>query len=381
MSQPESNAASPNLALDRHARLYRALARAGLEALILNPGPSMVYLTGMHFHLSERPVTAIFRMGQPVTFVVAQLESAKLEAAPFSLQAAPYGEQPETWQRSFDQAVQLAGLGPAGALGVEFSRMRLLEHTYLKAALPQAAWAPAEEVIAALRMYKDAGEVAAMRRAAQIAEAALQATLPMIAAGRTEREIAGELTQQLMRHGSDSELPFTPIVSSGPNSANPHAFPGERCLQPGDLLVIDWGASYHGYYSDITRTFAIGEVSAEFERIHALTQAANAAGRAAAGPEVLAEQVDRAARQVIEAGGYGEYFIHRTGHGLGLEGHEPPYIRSGNPVPLSAGMTFTIEPGIYLPGRGGVRIEDDVVVTAGGVEVLTSLPRELIRLG
>jgi Xaa-Pro dipeptidase len=229
-------------------------------------------------------------------------------------------------------------------------------------------------------MYKDEFEISAMRKAAKIAQLALKATLPQIKIGVTEQEIAAELTLQLLQHGSKPKLPFFPIVSTGPNSANPHAAPSNRKLAAGDLLVIDYGANVDNYYSDITRTFAIGEVEPEFQKIAEVVLAANQAGHAAAKPGVPARDVDQAARQVIEAAGYGEFFIHRTGHGLGLEGHEEPYIRGDNLNHLQTGMSFTIEPGIYLPNRGGVRIEDDVVITASGCESFTDLPRELITI-
>ncbi len=216
-----------------------------------------------------------------------------------------------------------------------------------------------------------------MRKAVVIAEAALETTLNSIGVGKSEREIAAKLTLNLLREGSDVVLPFSPIVSSGPNSANPHAEPGERILRDGDLLVIDWGASYNGYISDLTRTFAIGSVDQEFQEISKLVAEANAAGKAAAEPNRSAGSVDQAVRQVIETGGYGANFTHRTGHGIGMEAHEEPYIRSGNPLVLQSGMAFTIEPGIYLQGRGGVRIEDNIVVTNDGAECLSSLPREL----
>jgi Xaa-Pro dipeptidase len=198
--------------------------------------------------------------------------------------------------------------------------------------------------------------------------------------GLTEQELAAELTLQLLRAGCDPQIPFAPIVSSGPNAANPHATPSARKLSPGDLLVIDWGASYEGYLSDITRTFAIGNLESEYAQICKVVLEANSAGRKSAHPAIAAEVVDQAARDVIEAAGYGKYFTHRTGHGLGMEGHEDPYIRAGNLMLLEPGMTFTIEPGIYLPGRNGVRIEDDVVIMSNGADCLTSLPREVIQL-
>jgi Xaa-Pro dipeptidase len=198
--------------------------------------------------------------------------------------------------------------------------------------------------------------------------------------GITEKAIAAELVSQLLRHGSDPELPFAPIVSGGPNAANPHASPSDRKLQSGDLLVVDWGAGYEGYISDLTRTFVVGDVEKEYIKIHQIVQEANAAGRAAGRPGVPCADVDKAARDVIERAGYGEYFTHRTGHGIGMEGHEEPYMRGDNMQLLEPGMAYTVEPGIYLPGVGGVRIEDDVVVSEEGCETLTTLPRELMSL-
>jgi Xaa-Pro dipeptidase len=213
------------------------------------------------------------------------------------------------------------------------------------------------------------------------AQNALRLTLPSIRPGITEKAIAAELIIQLYRNGSDPALPFPPIVSGGPNSANPHATPTDRPLQDGDLLVIDWGASYDGYFSDLTRTFALGNIEAEFSHIAQVVLEANTAGRQVSGPKILAAEVDRTTRLVIDQAGYGKYFNHRTGHGLGMETHEEPYIRDPSTQMLMPGMTFTIEPGIYIPGRGGVRIEDNVVITASGCESLSDLPRELIRIG
>jgi len=363
----------------RHAHLDRILEQHQLDALALNPGPTLTYLTGLHFHLMERPVTALFIPGKPPIIVMPELEIAKLTSLPFIVQAFPYGEDPETWSVVFEQAALAAGIN-GRKIGVEPTRMRLLEYRYLKDAAPQARYLHADECLAQLRMRKDPIEITAMRKAVDIAQRALQATLPSIGAGVSEKQIAAELTIQLLQAGSEPEFPFAPIVSGGPNSANPHASPTDRPLQLGDLLVIDWGAIYDGYVSDLTRTFAIGQVDDEYTQIARIVAEANAAGREIAGPEIGAEEVDRAARDVIERAGYGAYFIHRTGHGLGMEGHEPPYIRAGNSLSLLEGMTFTVEPGIYLPGRGGVRIEDNVVITLDGAESLSNLPRELISL-
>jgi Xaa-Pro dipeptidase len=220
-----------------------------------------------------------------------------------------------------------------------------------------------------------------MRKAVKIAEQGFLRTLEQVKIGITERELAAELSLQMLRGGSEPELPFSPIIASGPNSANPHANPSDRRLATGDLVVVDWGASYAGYYSDLTRTLAVGDVEPELRQIARIVMDANAAGRAAGKPFIAAGAVDQAARAVIAAAGYGKFFTHRTGHGLGMETHEQPYMFGENSLRLAEGMVYTVEPGIYLPGRGGVRIEDDVVVTADGCESLSSLPRDLYQVG
>lgn len=379
MTQPAANPLTPaNFAL-RQEKLASAIEAAHLDTLVLNPGPSLVYFTGLHFHLSERPVVAIFKPGEPMRLALPELETAKLDSLPYVVQAFPYGEDPSTWVEVYRQAFQTVGTGNSN-VGVEPTRLRYLELDLLQRAAPLVKFLSAEEVLSSMRMRKEEAELAAMRQAVAIAQSALLATLPSIKPGVSELEIAAELTLQLLRGGSDSEFPFSPIVSGGPNSANPHANPSARKLQNGDLLVIDWGATVGGYASDLTRTFAIGNVEPEYEHIARIVLQANSAGREKAGPGVSASQVDQAARDVIENEGYGAYFTHRTGHGLGLEAHEPPYIRAGNELVLQPGMTFTIEPGIYLPGRNGVRIEDNVCITSSGAECLSDLPRELIRL-
>lgn len=363
---------------DRINRLMNLLSNAGLDAIALNPGPSLTYLTGLHFHLMERPTVAIFAPGQKPALVLAELEMRKVDQAPIALQPFAYGDNPATWGEAFRKAC--AALGLAGkTVSLEPTRLRVLELRFLEAAAAGARFVSAQEILSALRMQKDASELALMQKAVDVAQKALLASIPKIKIGVAERDLASELTFQLMQHGS--ETPFPPIVSSGPNSANPHATPSARQLAAGDLLVIDWAATAGGYFSDLTRTFAIGEVEPEFTRIAGLVLEANAAGRAAIRPGIPAGSVDQAARAVISQGGYGAYFTHRVGHGLGMEEHEDPYMFAENPLKLAPGMTFTIEPGIYLPGRGGVRIEDDVVVTTSGGQSLSDLPRQVQTLG
>jgi len=361
-------------------KLTRLMAESGVKTLVLNPGPTLAYLTGLHFHISERPTVFIYSPPADPVIVLAELEAGRLEFAPFKILPFAYSDNPATWGEQFKNAVRLLKVDPAG-VALEPVHLRYLELQYLQQAIPDVQWRPADDILSMLRMVKDEEEVQAMRTAVKIAEQALTATLPSIRPGVTEREVAAELTMQLLRAGSDSELPFAPIVSGGPNGANPHASPTDRKLQNGDLLVIDWGAAHAGYYSDLTRTFGIGKIAPELEKIHLLVQHANQAGRAAGAPGVKAGKVDQAARAVIEQAGYGVYFTHRVGHGLGMEGHEPPYMFGENQLILQTGMTYTVEPGIYLPGQGGVRIEDDVVVTATGAETLSHMVRELVTLG
>ena len=364
----------------RISHLLDIIKKAGLDAIAFNPSPSLTYLTGLHLGIMERPMVLILTAGGKAALVLPELEMLKTKELTFPVEVFPYGDNPATWSKSFRAACQALDLN-GKKVGLEPTHMRVLELRYLEGAAPQATFIAAGDSLAALRLQKEAGEVEAMRKAVGIAQRALLATIPAIKPNVTEREIAGELTLQLLRAGLGSEFAFTPIVSSGPNSANPHAVPTDRKLAVGDLLVIDWGATAEGYMSDLTRTFAIGEVQPEFKRIAEVVMAANAAGRAAGRPGIAAGRVDHAARKVIEDAGYGVYFTHRTGHGLGIEGHEEPYMFGENTLLLAAGMTYTVEPGIYLPGRGGVRIEDDVLVTPEGCETLSDLPRELYVIG
>jgi Xaa-Pro dipeptidase len=364
----------------RFDKLNASLRTSDLEAVILNPSPTLKYLTGLSFHLMERPVVLFFAVDQTPAIVLPELELQKVASLPYALQVFAYGENPSAWGDVFRKAVQALGLD-GKRIGVEPRNLRLLEFQYVKSAAPDAEFPDAGETLAGLRLRKEPAEVEAMRRAVKIAQSALEATIPLIKMGMTEKELSAELVMQLLRHGSEPEMPFSPIVSAGPNAANPHASPTERKLQAGDLLVVDWGAAYEDYISDLTRTFAVGEVDDEFQKIHKVVQEANAAGRAAARPGVPCAEVDKAAREVIEKAGYGKYFTHRTGHGIGMEGHEEPYMRGDNLQILEPGMAFTVEPGIYLPGRNGVRIEDNVVVTESGADVLSDMPRKMRMVG
>jgi Xaa-Pro aminopeptidase len=264
-------------------------------------------------------------------------------------------------------------------LAVEYTSMRVLELRALEELLPGLHTIDATPLLAHLRMVKDEQELASMTEAVRMIELALHNTIKHIRPGMSELQLASIWKNEILATGAEGES-FPCIVASGPNSANPHHHNSSRPFQSGDLIILDGGVLHEGYASDITRTIALGSPDATARHIYELVLAANTAGRAAVRPGVSGEQIDRAARQVINDGGYGDYFLHRTGHGLGLECHELPNIVAGSTAPLQPGTTFTIEPGIYIPQTGGVRIEDDVVVTADGGSSLTSFERELMVL-
>lgn len=363
----------------RIEKLIRLMTAAELDAVVLNPGATMRYLSGLEFHLMERPVVLLVTKDGDARMILPILEEAKLDSSKVAAKTSLFGDDPSSWQGVFNQA--LADLsGKRLRVGVESGRLRYLEYAFLKNALPEAQFSDAGSVFAGLRMSKDAEELNRMRKAAQIAEKALISTLKLIQPGQSEKEIASELLVQLYRHGSDQELPFAPIVSSGPNSANPHASPSDRRVGRGELLLFDWGAGFEGYFSDITRCFYVGEDDGSMQTIAATVQRANHYAVSQVKPGMTAGDVDAIARQEIRESGFGEYFTHRTGHGLGMETHEAPYIFDGNPLVLEPGMVFTVEPGIYVPGLGGVRIEDDVAVTTEGFISLSTLPREVLSI-
>lgn len=364
---------------ERFHRLQQQLATRDLDGMAIMPGPNLIYLSGIHAHLSERPVLFFVPASGDPLVIIPTLEAMKAEAAGIAADRILGWTDDDGYARSFHTAAEKLGLAN-WMLGVEGLHMRVLELEALQQAAPGLQTRQADDAISALRRIKDEAEVAAMARAVAVAEESLEALLPQIRTGMSEKQIAGLLTRELLARGGDS-IAFDPIVSAGPNSASPHAVPTNRPIQQGDLLVIDWGVYVDGYPSDITRTFAVGDLDPELAHIHDVVREANAQGKLAARPGATGQDVDRAARTVIDEAGYGEYFFHRTGHGLGLEVHEEPNMIESNVTPLEVGNVFTVEPGIYLPGRGGVRIEDNLVITAVGQHTLTSFPRELITVG
>lgn len=351
-----------------------------IHSVALMPGANMHYFTGLTTHLSERPAVTFVPAEGLLAVLLPELEApAAKSILPEDARLFTYRDE-EGHEYVFHQVAEALRL-EGKSIGVEYLAMRVLEMRRIEQAFPGCPLLAVEPWMPELRMVKDAAEVAHMRRAVEIAERAMQRLLDdgAIRAGRTELQVAADLQVAMLREGGQGQA-FSPIVVGGPNTAAPHASPSGRPLAEGDLVIVDWGTVYEGYRSDITRTFVLGKPTSEMVRIHDAVLAANQAGQLAARPGLAAQEVDRIARRAITLAGYGEYFIHRTGHGLGLETHEPPYIVEGNLSLLQPGMSFTVEPGIYLPGVGGVRIEDDVVITADGSETLTTLSRDLVSL-
>jgi Xaa-Pro dipeptidase len=348
----------------------------GIDAVALVPGANLFYLAGLTVHLSERLTLALLSSSGKNVLVLPELERPRAE------QESRVPFEYFTWrdEEGFGPALERgsAALGLKGRLAVEYTAMRLLELR----ALEQVATINTCDVtplLAELRMVKDEAELATMREAVCIVEAGLQAAIDAIRPGISEREVADIWNRRMMEEGAEGPS-FETIVASGPNSANPHHTTASRQIQAGDLIILDGGARYQGYCSDITRTVAVGSLSDAGVRVYDAVLAANAAGRAAVKAGASGAEIDFAARDAIVRAGYGPAFVHRTGHGLGIEVHEPPYLHAASPNPLALGATFTIEPGVYIEGIGGVRIEDDVVITEGGAESLTTFRRELLIL-
>jgi Xaa-Pro dipeptidase len=364
----------------RLEKLVNSLKENKIDAVAIVPGPNMLYITGLHFHTSERPVVAIITRSSKAILILPELEAAKADKWEAVEGVLTYGEDPSLWSDTFRIALRSLKPRPQ-VLGIEFRNTRLFEYQMIKESLTDCEIIPSDAILYKLREIKDGVEIAQTQKAIDIAQEALAETLTTIDFGWSEKEISALLTGNILKQGADAEFPFQPIVQIGANSAVPHGFVTEKRLGEKDILLIDWGARVNGYVSDITRTFKLGEIDSRLINAANIVQEANQAALSLVKPGVPASQIDQAARDVIKSAGFGEYFIHRTGHGIGLEGHEQPYIRSDNHAPLKEGMLFTIEPGIYIPGLGGIRIEDDVLVTSVSGQRMTTLPQEVSTLG
>ncbi|MGW6772682.1 aminopeptidase P family protein [Streptomyces sp. NPDC055037] len=364
----------PFTADDYRARMARAAgsaAEAGLAGVLIAPGPDLTYLTGYRPTAdTERLTMLVVAAGQDPVLVVPTLEAPDAARAP----GAPALTLRDWTDGKDPYGVTAPLLDPAGRFGVSDNAwaMHLLA---LQQALPGTSYVALTEALPMLRAVKDARELTRLAAAGAAADAAYGEILKVRFAGRRETDVAADLAALLLEHGH-SQVDFT-VVGSGPNGADPHHEADDRVIVHGDMVVLDFGGLKYGYGSDTTRTVHVGEPGAEERRVHDLVRAAQQAGFEAVRPGAACQDVDRAARAVISAAGYGEYFIHRTGHGIGVTTHEPPYMIEGEERPMVPGMCFSVEPGVYLPGRFGVRIEDIVTVTEDGGRRLNNTPREM----
>lgn len=351
--------------------LQQELARAGIGAALIVRPVVIGYLTGVFVDPHERFYALYAPAEGEATLFGPALEEERMRGAGIRLCLVRDGEAPGT-------ALRDAGLRSPQSLAVEREAIALAWAADAAGALGQELQQlrDATPMVSRMRAIKAGDEQDSLREAARRLDRATEHARSRLREGVTERQIAREIERH-MREDLDVEPGFASIVLFGERSALPHGAPSDRALRPGDLVLVDIGVRYRGYVADTTRTFALGSLDAELRRVHAIVQEAQAASREACRPEVGMGDLDAAARRVIQAAGYGDAFPHRVGHGLGLEAHEEPYLVPGRRDPLRPGMCLTLEPGIYLAGRGGVRIEDDLLVTASGAETLTQYPRGL----
>ncbi len=357
--------------MDHQVRRRALSARLGehnLDAMLVTSLPNLRYLTGF--------------TGSNGQLIAGADGAAFLTDGRYTTQARREltGLEPVTYARGYGEAIleQCAALGVT-RLGLEADDVTLALHKRLASKLPGIELVPTEGVVEDLRTAKDEDELVSLRRAQAVTDEAFDAVLEHVLVGVSERQLATDLERVLRQSGADG-LAFPSIVAFGDAAAEPHHEPGDRRLEEGDVIKLDFGAKWDGYHSDMTRTVAFGDPPNELRKIHDLVREAQRSGIAAIHAGVTGGEVDRAARSVIEAAGYGDQFTHGTGHGVGLQIHEAPRVAREMDDVLPVGAVVTVEPGVYLPGLGGVRIEDMVEVTADGGTVLGSSPRELIEL-
>lgn len=355
----------------RMARATRVALDAGLDGVLVAPGPDLVWLTGYEpTALTERLTLLILSPSVRPTLLVPTLERPDAENAvrTIGVGVVDWGDDADPYRAAS------AFLRPGGTFGL--SDATWASHLLgLQDRLPSTVYHGLGECLPMLRAVKDTGELYRLTAAGAAADATYTEVVRLPFAGRREYEVAIDLARLLREFGHE-RVDFT-IVGSGPNGADPHHEAGDRVIEPGDAVVLDFGGLMHGYGSDTTRTVCVGDPEPEVQRVHEVVRLAQQTAFEAVRPGVACGEIDRVARAVIADAGYGEWFIHRTGHGIGVTTHEPPYLTPGEPQPLQAGMCFSIEPGVYLPGRFGVRIEDIVTVTDTGARRLNNTDHAL----
>jgi Xaa-Pro aminopeptidase len=358
---------------DRLQRAQQEMVRQGIDLLVVGASADLRYLIGFDGHESERmSVLVLPRSGVP-HYVAPGLEAPLLHAQRDLIEIVP-------WEETEDPAAKVAAVaGPAAegtiAVGDELWSVFTI---HLQARMPRARWTEGGQLLRPLRMIKDEREIALLAEAARRTDESWEEFLTTAISGLTEWEVRERLMGLLAARGLS---PVFCNIGSGPNGASPHQTASDRVVGPGDAVVCDWGGTLEGYNSDVTRTAHVGEPSPEFVSAYEAVLAANQAALDVVRPGVACQEVDRAARAVLTEAGYGEAFIHRTGHGLGLSLHEEPYLVEGNTLPIEEGMVFSDEPGVYFPGQFGIRIEDTVVCTADGGRRLNEATRTLRVMG
>jgi Xaa-Pro aminopeptidase len=362
---------------DRLEHARAAAARAGLDALLISPGADLRYLTGYDAKPLERLTCLVVPAEGDPFLVVPALEEAAAQASP----AEAMGLEITAWEETDDPYAVVAARLPSSLARIGVDNHMWAEKTLaFQAALPGARQELAGAVLNALRIRKTPREIDALRRAGAAIDRVHARMGEWLRAGRTEREVGRDVAAAITAEGH-AHVDFV-IVGSGPHGASPHHELSDRVIRPGDPVVVDIGGTTpEGYCSDSTRVYAAGEPPEEFRRLYEVLLRAQRAQTDAVRPGITAEQLDAVGRDVITDAGYGDRFLHRTGHGIGLESHEEPYIVAGSSLPLAPGMAFSIEPGIYLPGRYGARIEDIVVCTDDAGERLNRTGRDLVVLG
>ena len=362
---------------DRYAPFRDVAAMVGADAVVLVPGPNFTRLFNKSFMSHERPLVIVIPQDGAPAAVVPNLELGSFALINFEGEVFDWRDQ----TGYADAFASLAAHLQVGRIAVEGQVMRVFVDQAFRRAYPGLDVIDAEREISALRLHKTAAEIESLERAIEISEAALTDVLDSVRVGQTEKEIESRLVSALFSHGAEG-LSFAPIVAAGDNSARPHAKARtDYAVREGDALLFDFGAMAGGMCADITRTVFVGHVSDEGREVYETVLAANEAGHRATRPGATAHDVDDAATTVLEGSRFADRIRHKTGHGLGREVHEAPYIMRGNHQVLEPGMVLTNEPGLYELGNFGVRIEDDVVVTAEGSRCLTTFPKELKVVG
>jgi Xaa-Pro aminopeptidase len=345
----------------------------GVDVLLLSLGLDLPYLTGYHAMPLERLTMLVVPRDGEATMVIPKLEAPRVVEQPGVFGLLPWTET----ENPVEIVARLAGSASVAAVGDQTWARFLVD---LLPLMPRTEFRRAVDVVGPMRMSKDAAEIEALRAAGAAVDriaAELQAgRIPLI--GRTEAEVSADLGARIVAEGH--QVVNFAIVAAGENAASPHHHPGSRVIRAGELVLCDFGGTMNGYCSDITRCVSLGEPPAEVREAYDVLEAAQAAAVRAATVGTACEEVDRAARRVISEAGFGDYFVHRTGHGIGMDAHEDPYIVEGNSAPLEAGHAFSIEPGIYVPGRWGMRLEDIVVAYSAGPDPLNRADHRLIVL-